>query len=342
VGDYQSAGYSRRVDLDAYVAAHDPEWRRLEQLIGRGRLGGAEADELVSLYQRTATHLSVIQTRSPDAVLIARLSTLVARARSAVAGASTPSWKEFGAFFTTTFPVAVFRSWRWWSGVGTAFSIVSFSLMWYVAANPRVQTQLLPAAEIKQLVEHDFASYYSDPEAGSFAAQVWTNNALLTAGVLLFGILIPLSIYLLATNAISVGIVGGIMIGNGHAAEFFGLITPHGLLELTAVFVGAGAGLRLGWSWIDPGHRPRSRALAEETRAAISIALGLAVVLAVSGVIEAFVTPSGLPTWARVGIGVLAEAAFITYVIVLGGRAARAGITGDVEVGRREDVAPVA
>ncbi|MGB9378633.1 MAG: stage II sporulation protein M [Mycobacteriales bacterium] len=330
------------MDLDAFVAAHDPEWRRLEHLVGRGRLGGAEADEMVLLYQRAATHLSVIQTRSPDAVLIARLSTLVARARSAVAGASTPSWREFGAFFTTTFPVAVFRSWRWWSAVGTAFSVVAFALMFYVAAHPRVQRRLLPAEEIKQLVEHDFASYYSDPQAGSFAAQVWTNNALLTAGVLLTGVIMPLTIYLLATNAVNVGIVGGIMIGSGHAGEFFGLISPHGMLELTAVFVAAGAGLRIGWSWIDPGPRPRSRALAEETRAAISIALGLAVVLAVSGVIEAFVTPSGLPTWARVGIGALAEAAFIGYVMVLGGRAARAGITGDVDVGRREDVAPVA
>lgn len=328
--------------MDAFVAAHDPEWRRLENLVARRRLDGPEVDELVSLYQRTATHLSVVQTRSPDAVLIARLSTLVARGRSAVAGASAPAWRSFADFFKVTFPVAVFRSWRWWCAVGTSFSIVSFLLMWYVAANPRVQTQLLPAEAIKQLVENDFASYYSDPEAGSFAAQVWTNNALLAAGVLVCGILLPLVVYLLVVNAVNVGVIGGIMIGNGHAAEFFGLISPHGILELTAVFVAAGAGLRLGWSWIDPGPRPRGRALAEETRAAISIAGGLVVVLAVSGVIEAFVTPSGLPTWARVGIGVLAEALFIGYVVVLGGRAARAGITGDLDVGLREDVAPAA
>jgi hypothetical protein len=45
------------------------------------------------------------------------------------------------------------------------------------------------------------------------------------------------------------------------------------------------------------------------------MALGLAGVLLVSGVIEAFVTPSGLPTWARIGIGVLAELAFVAYVL---------------------------
>jgi len=330
------------VDLDAYVAAHEAQWRRLESLVGRRRLSGAEVDELVMLYQRAATNLSVVQTRSPDAVLIGRLSTLVARARAAVTGASAPAWKDAVDFFTITFPVAVFRAWRWWCGVATVFSLVSFTLIGYVAAHPRVQAQLATPAEIRQIVGHDFASYYSDGAAGSFAAHVWTNNALIAAGTLVFGVLLLPAVYLLFQNAVNVGVIGGLMVGNGHSAEFFGLISPHGILELTAVFVAAGAGLRLGWTWIDPGPRPRGQALAEETRAAVSIALGLVVVLAVSGAIEAFVTPSGLPTWARVGIGMLAEAGFLGYVLILGGRAARAGLTGDVGVGRREDVAPTA
>ena len=49
------------------------------------RLHGSELDELVDLYQRAATHLSVVRTRSPDPVLVDRLSQLVTRARAAVA-----------------------------------------------------------------------------------------------------------------------------------------------------------------------------------------------------------------------------------------------------------------
>jgi hypothetical protein len=60
------------------------------------------------------------------------------------------------------------------------------------------------------------------------------------------------------------------------------------------------------------------------------VALGLVGVLLISGVVEAFITPSGLPTLARIGVGVLAEAAFLSYVFVLGRRAARAGETGDI------------
>ena len=83
------------------------------------------------------------------------------------------------------------------------------------------------------------------------------------------------------------------------------------------------------------GARCRAaQSLAEAGRIAGVVALGLAGVLLVSGVIEAFVTPSGLPTAARIGIGALAELGFLTYVIVLGRRGVRAGATGDLAVER--------
>jgi hypothetical protein len=111
---------------------------------------------------------------------------------------------------------------------------------------------------------------------------------------------------------------------------------------LTVVFVAGGAGRRLGWSWLAPGSRTRGDALAEAGRSAGVIALGLALALAVSGAIEAFVTPSGLPTAARIGIGAAAEAAFVTYVVVLGRRGMRAGATGDVSTDVRGDLVPTA
>jgi hypothetical protein len=43
------------------------------------------------------------------------------------------------------------------------------------------------------------------------------------------------------------------------------------------------------------------------------------------------VTPSPLPTWARIAIGVLAEATFLTYVFVLGRQAVHRGHTGDLD-----------
>ena len=42
-------------------------------------------------------------------------------------------------------------------------------------------------------------------------------------------------------------------------------------------------------------------------------------------------TPSPLPTWMRIGIGVAAELAFLGYVFHFGRKAVRAGESGDLE-----------
>lgn len=330
------------MDIDAFVAAHLGEWQRLELLVQRRRLSGAEADELVALYQGAATHLSVVRTRFPDPALVGWLSSLVARGRSAVVGAPAPSWRAVARFWTETFPVAVYAAWRWWAGAAAGFLVVGFGMMFYLARHPELQARIGTPEQIQQLVNHDFADYYSEHPAQSFAAQVWTNNAMVAGGTLVLGVTLLGGLWVLLTNAARLGKWGGLMIGTGHGGTFFGLVSPHGILELTAVFVAAGAGLRLGWAWVDPGPLPRTQSLANAGRVTITIAIGLVGVLAVSGVIEAFVTPSHLGTWARIGIGVAAEAAFLTYVLVLGRRAARAGVTGDLEPGLAGDTVPVA
>ncbi|MEX2289283.1 MAG: stage II sporulation protein M [Mycobacteriales bacterium] len=333
------------MDLDAYVAAHSPEWARLEDLLRRASrpraLSGGEVDELVDLYQRVATHLSVVQSAGPDAALVGRLSSLVARARGVVAGGRRASWSDAARFLTLDFPAVCYRTRRWWLGAALGFLLVSFAVGGWIAGSPEAQLSVAPPDVVKQLVEQDFENYYSSAPAQDFAARVFTNNAYVAAQAILFGVFLGLPVlYVLFSNAVNVGIAGGLMAANDRTALFFGLILPHGLLELTAVFVACGLGLKLGWTVVDPGSRTRSRALAEEGRALVAGALGLALVLLVSGFLEAFVTPSGLPTWARLTIGVTAELLFLAYVFGPGRRAVRAGVTGDVVGDLRGDVRP--
>ena len=322
----------RPVDVDAFVLAHRPTWNRLDHLVKHRRsLSGAEIDELVDLYQRVSTHLSVVRSASGDAALVGRLSSLVARARSAVTGAHAPLWSEFVRFWTVSFPVVAYRAWRWWLASAVAFFVVATVIGFWVAGNPEVQAALATPSEIDQLVNEDFADYYSENPAGSFALQVWVNNSWVAAQCIAFSVLLGIPIpYVLFQNAANLGLVGGLMFDAGKGDVLLGLLTPHGLLELTAVFLAAAAGMRLGWSVISPGHRPRGQVLAEQGRAVVSVAVGLAVVLLISGLIEAMVTPSPLPTFVRIAIGVLAEGLFLAYVVYFGRRAVAAGESGDV------------
>lgn len=300
-------------------------------MCGRRRLDGVEADELVALYQRAATQLSVVRSAAPDPALVSWLSTLVGRARAAATGTHEAAWRDLARFFTISFPASLYRTRRWW-GITMAASLgLALAIGWWVATHPEVQAAVASKDEIRQLVQSDFESYYSENAASSFAARVWTNNAWIAALCIALGVFGLPVLYLLFQNAANVGLVGGLMAAGGRLDLFFGLILPHGLLELTAVFVAAGVALRLFWAWVEPGPRTRVQALGEEGRAAVGVAMGLVIVLAISGAIEAFVTPSGLPTWARIGIGVLAEAGFMTYVFTLGRWAVERGHIGDLE-----------
>ena len=323
--------------------AHQAEWDRLAALVRhRRRLNGAEADELVLLYQRASTHLSRLRASAvTDPVRVARLAALVARARSAVTGSHVPSWRVVARFAVRDFPAAVYRTRWWWLGAAVGSLVVAVATGWWIARSPGVQGALLPPAEARALVQQQFKGYYTASPAASFAAQVWTNNVWVAAQALIFGILLGLpTVWVLLENAINVGVDGGYLLAHGKGTLFFGLILPHGMLELSAVFLAGAAGLRLGWTVIDPGSRRRGQALAQEGRAMVTITLGLIAVLGVSGIIEAFVTPSSLPTWARITIGAVAVAAFLGYALGLGRRAVAAGVTGDIA--EAPDEVPVA
>ena len=328
------------MDLDAFAAVRAERWARLERLSGRRRLSGAESDELVQLYQAVATDLSRIRSSAPDAATVARLSDLLGRARSAIAGAHEPAWSDVTRFVVLSLPAALYRI-RWWTVAVTAASLLVGVLagLW-VATNPDALTAMGTPAERRSYAEDSFAQYY-DPSAG-FAAMVWTNNAWIAAQCVGLGISGIWPVFVLVTNAVMVGATGGMMADEGMLDVFLSLIAPHGLLELTAVFVAGAAGLRLFWTWVDPGPRPRSQALAQEARALFTVAVGLAAVLGVSGLIEGFVTGSGLPWAVKVTIGALALAAFWAYTIVLGRRAVAAGHTGDLDADRAGHVLPVA
>ena len=320
------------MDVDAFVLAHRPTWERLEQLLKRRRqLSGAEVDELVDLYQRVSTHLSMVRSASTDAVLIGRLSGLVARARSAVTGAHAPLWSEFARFWTVSFPVIAYRAWRWWLGTAIVFFFVTALIAIWVSGNHELQASMKTPSEIDELVNNDFESYYSENPAGSFGLQVWVNNAWVAAQciglAILGGIPVP---FILFQNALNLGVIAGFMFDAGKGGLFLGLLTPHGLIELSAVLLAGAVSMQLGWSVVAPGNRPRGQVLAERGRGVVAVAVGLVVVLLVAGLIEAFVTPSPLPTLVRIAIGVAAEIAFLSYVFHFGRKAAAAGETGDV------------
>ncbi|MDN5727548.1 MAG: stage II sporulation protein M [Propionibacteriales bacterium] len=328
------------MDLDAFVLEHSRDWDRLSELGRQTRLTGPQADELVDLYQRVGTHVAIVRSSHSDPVLEARLSSLVAVARGSVTGTSPAGLRRIAQFFTADFPAAAYRV-RWWWLVTSVLCVgVAVWVMFRMLSVPGLAESMIDDQAAKALVDYEFESYYTENPASDFALQVFLNNALVTAICLASGIIVVPVLALLYQTMTNIGMIWALMIDAGRADVFYGMLLPHGMLELTVIFLSAGASLRLGWSWMAPGPRTRSQALATEGRVVGAIAIGAAAWLLISGAIEGFVTPSALPPWARLTIGGVVWACFIVYVLVLGRRAVVAGHTGDVDAQARSAEAP--
>src|SRR5207302_3455218 len=292
------------MDVDTFLTTNQPGWDRLTALVSRatrgvGRLSPDELEELVVLYQRAATELSYARTNFRDPALSASLSALVARAGAVVYGSRPRTLRALGRFFAVTFPAAVWYSRRFIAVSTALFLVPAFVVGLWVANSPRAVEATGPKAVREAYVNQDFEQYYKSAPASEFASQVFTNNVQVSIYAFAAGIAFALpTAFILMFNGANVGVAGGLFASVGQQVKFWGLILPHGLLELSAVIIAGGAGLRLGWTLIDPGDRPCRTALADEGRRALAIVLGLVVVFAAAGTIEGFVHGSSLPTWA--------------------------------------------
>lgn len=318
------------VDTDAFIAVHRPQWDRLQELTRSRSLDAAGVDELISLYQETSTHLSTVRSTTPDPALISRLSLLVHRARLRITGARIPLWKHARTFFWEDLPAALYQA-RWTVALATGLFLVSAVVSgFYFGLDSSAREMVVPEAQQRLLAQHQFVSYYFQGEASGFAAQVWTNNAWITVQAVVFGVTGIWPVIMLVQNGLNIGLSAGVMSAYGGLDTFFLYILPHGLLEITAVLVGAGAGLRTFWAWVRPGPVPRMWALSQAARALVTVAIGLVPVLLISGIIEAFVTPSSLPPALRIAIGAAAWLAFMVFMLGRGRQVHRAGVTGDL------------
>jgi uncharacterized membrane protein SpoIIM required for sporulation len=329
--------YGRRdMDVDAFVALHQGGWDRLDELSKRARkprnLQPSELDELISLYQRTSAHLAHARAAYPtDQALLSRLTIGVAQANGTIySRRGGDAGRALRQFFVSGFPGAVWRM-RRFVIVASALTLLPWAIFTvWLALSPDAFEATGDEAARAAYIEEDFESYYSSEPASAFASSVFTNNVRVAALAFASGILLCVfTAALLMYNGANVGMAGGLFTHVGQWERFWGLILPHGLLEISCVIVAGAAGLSIGWSIISPGDRTRTSALAQEAGHAGQVLLGLVLGLGVAGLIEGFVTGQQWSTALRISIGVIAFVAFWGWIALFGPAAHRAQIRTD-------------
>jgi uncharacterized membrane protein SpoIIM required for sporulation len=318
------------MDLDALTAARGDEWARLDQLSKTRRLSGLEADELVTRYQSASADLADLKTSAGRTPQGDHVSTILARARLRLTGAPENVLRQIPRFFVLQLPAALYRV-RWTTLViALSFIAIATLVAFWISGDPALVATLGPQAQLEYYAEEQFTGYYSENPAAIFAGTVWTNNAWIAAQCVLFGISGIWPLMVLMQNAVGIGTAAAIMLAFDRGDVFLLFILPHGLLELTCIFVAGAAGLQIFWALVAPGPRSRGEALAAAGRSLGTIAIGLVFALALAGLVEGFVTPQPWPAAVKIALGAAALGVFLVYMLVVGRRAHRLGETGDL------------
>jgi uncharacterized membrane protein SpoIIM required for sporulation len=313
-------------NLDEFVSDRSPTWVELEQLLASAgsnpsRLGADGVRRLGACYRASAADLAHARRRYPGAAVVARLEQLVQRGRQSVYNAPS-SRTSVWEFFSTGYWRRV-RERRLILAISfVALAVPSLLGGYWAWRDPGPASGMVPR-ELQSVTEPRTPGQSlgkSVDEESAFAAEIFTNNIGVTfyafAGGLLLGVG---SLWILLQNGMMLGVVAGLAIGAGNGRVFFELVTAHGVLELSCIVVAGAAGMRLGWSIIDPGTRPRGDALREESRAAIEMILGTAPWLVVAGLVEGFLTPAGAGLTTALAAGFSLGAIYWGLVLWRGG-----------------------
>jgi len=306
---------------EEFVRTNRDTWRRLSELLdqvdrsGMSSLDRAQLSELGRVYRRATGHLSESRTTQYDSEITEYLNQLVSRAYARIYAGSRPRRLGIIELFAVQVP-RTFRKRAGYIGTSVALSLLAASLAYFaVRTDPRWAPALVgprATAMWEQFAAGDqaageyFARAAEELRGPEFAGLLMSNNIQVALKAFAFGIAIGLgTVYVLIVNGIMLGAFFGIA-GNAGALQLFAsVVAPHGILELSAIFVAGGAGLLLGHSIVDPGDMYRRDAVRLAAADAIKLLLGTVPMFVVAGIVEGMISPQHTSLFAHDGPRIL-------------------------------------
>lgn len=288
---------------DRFRQAREPDWRRLDVIIGRmeagrlSRLSDADVLDLPVLYRGAVSSLSIARATSLDAATLAWLEELVRRAWFQVYGPRQTLAGWLRQFFGGGWPAAV-RAMAvdvWIAlAVMVAGGVIGWRLVagdphWYgvLAAMPAGDPRV-PGASRAALRGVLFGNGHEN-FLSAFAASLFGHNAQIAilAFALGFAFGVP-SLMLLVQNTGDAGALIWLYHGQGLTRDLLGWLAIHGTTELFAILLAGAAGLHIGRAMAFPGSRSLLDAAAGAGRRAAVVMVGVVLMLLVAATLEGF------------------------------------------------------
>jgi uncharacterized membrane protein SpoIIM required for sporulation/uncharacterized RDD family membrane protein YckC len=289
---------------------------------GVGALAAGEVPAFAARYREVAADLARAQTYGVDQRVIEYLERVVSAGHNALYRARGKEGTPLARYLLRDFPAAVVQSW--------AYVLVAFAIFIVPAAIGYVMIRERPAladeivspvmvgraeqAAERQAEGRGYAEAEGD-ERPVIAAAIISNNIQVSFGVFVGGLTCGLLTgWLLFANGMMLGLGFGLFKNYGALGYLTTFVAAHGVLELTAIFISAGAGFRLAKAIIAPGDRTRKDALVVEGRVAVLMVGAVVTLLAIAGAIEGLLSASDAPAIWKYGVSAATAVFLVLYL----------------------------
>lgn len=307
------------MDLKSFIKQNRKDWESLELILKKISKKKNLTPELLEsfqmLYQKSSYHLSFCQTYYPNEDITTYLNELVAKSHNLLYRNQVTSLNQLKKFFSSTFVYLFIEQKKFilvaflLFALGTAGGFIS------VMNDPLHLYSILPS-EIADGINPEELGNYDEPiDSPSMSAMIMTNNIKVAFLAFVGGITLGiLTIYILVANGILLGALAALFLQHGMFYDFWAYIVPHGMLELTAIFIAGGSGLLMGYRIIVPDNYPRNFQIKYQAFRSVQLLLGTIPLFVIAAIIEGYFTPAPISLEIKYIFSILTLICFIFYI----------------------------
>jgi len=313
---------------EQFVARRAAHWEALERFLGAHSNKGGDsraADfDFPHVYRQVCHDLALARSRMYSQPLINRLNELVIQGHQRLYRRRPLLLRQIALFFAQEFPALVRQEWKLVTVSAVLFLGSLLLMLATIQFLPDLVYSVIDAEQVAS-VEDMYSPDQHERLGRERAAQsdifmfgfyIRNNTGIgfrTFAGGLFFGLG---SIFFLLFNGISIGSIAGHLTHVGYNDTFWGFVSGHSSMELTAIILSGAAGLKLGMALVKPGRKSRSLALRDNASIAIRIVYGAATMFIIAAFIEAFwSSKAALPLGLKVAVGILLWILMLVYFL---------------------------
>lgn len=284
------------MNIEQFIEKNSPSWTELKNLTdlidkkGIKQLDSEQLKHYLYLFRQSSHQLAYARTHYPGSEVISYINSLVASSHNHIYSVKKYDFSEIKNFLSFDLPNNI-KKYNIYILIGTVVFLLGFVISWMmVASNPQNASYFMPQEMIEGINwDMDTSNQWDYPVMSSY---IMTNNISVAFKAFVLGITLGLgTFYILFLNGALIGSLTGLVYQFGNPVGYWSLILPHGILELTAIFIAGGAGLMLARSILIPRKYSRKHSIIKSAKEAIGLMLGVIVFLIIAGIIEGFFTP---------------------------------------------------